>query len=214
MGLQIRPATTDDLDFLAWVILTASRSHLERGLWDIALGCDEEGCLSFLRELARTGTRSWAHYSRFIVAEVDGRAAAALCGYDPIEAGTPVMDAAIAEAAKQVGWSDSDVADYFARFAPLGTCFSDEAEGAWVIESVATLPAYRRRGLVNSLLETELDAGRAIGHRLAQISILIGNTPAQRAYENFGFLPDKEKRHADFEALVGVPGMLRLLRVL
>lgn len=214
MGLQIRPATIDDVDFLAWVILTASRSHLERGLWDIALGRDEEGCLSFLRELARAEPRSWAHYSRFIVAEVDGRAAAAMCGYDPIEAGTPVMDAAIAEAAKQVGWSDGDVADYFSRFEPLGTCFSDEAEGAWVIESVATLPAYRRRGLVNRLLETQLDAGRTIGHRLAQISILIGNTPAQRAYENLGFLPDKEKRHADFETLVGVPGMLRLLRVL
>jgi hypothetical protein len=74
MGLQIRPATIDDVDFLAWVILTASRSHLERGLWDIALGRDEEGCLSFLRELARAEPRSWAHYSRFIVAEVDGRA--------------------------------------------------------------------------------------------------------------------------------------------
>src|SRR5215470_9994540 len=100
MDIQIRQATTDDADFLAWVMLTASRSHLERGIWDITLNRDNEGCLSFLRELARTQTRSWGHYSRFIVAEVDGHAAAALCGYDPIEASAPVLAQAIDEAAK------------------------------------------------------------------------------------------------------------------
>jgi ribosomal protein S18 acetylase RimI-like enzyme len=214
MDTQIRPATSGDADFLAWVMLTAARSHLARGLWDITLKREEGDRLSFLRELARTETRSWGHYSRFIVAEVDGQAVAALCGYDPIEAGTPALVKAIDEAAKQVGWSDSDVADVWERFAPLGTCISDDAEGAWIIENVATLPSYRRRGLVNSLLESELEAGRARGQRLAQISTLIGNTPAQRAYEKIGFRPDKEKRHPDFEATVGAPGMVRLLRVL
>ena len=212
MGTQIRPATSDDADFLAWVMLTAARSHLERGLWDITLNRDQADCLSFLRELARTETRSWGHYSRFAVAAVDGEAAAALCGYDPIEAGTPALAKAIDEAAKQVGWSDSDVAAVWERFAPVGTCISDDAEGAWIIENVATLPSYRRRGLVNSLMENTLEAGRASGHRLAQISILIGNTPAQRAYEKIGFRPDTEKRHPDYEATVGVPGMIRLLR--
>jgi ribosomal protein S18 acetylase RimI-like enzyme len=212
MGTQIRPATIDDADFLAWVMLSAARSHLERGLWDITLNRRQEDCLSFLRELARTETRSWAHYSRFIVAEVDGQAAAALCGYDPIEAGTPALVNAIDEAAKQIGWSDSDVAGVWERFAPVGTCISDDAEGAWIIENVATLPSYRRCGLVNRLLENALEAGRARGHRLAQISILIGNTPAQKAYEKIGFLPDKEKRHPDYEATVGAPGMIRLLR--
>jgi ribosomal protein S18 acetylase RimI-like enzyme len=212
MDTQIRPATSDDADFLAWVMLTAARSHLERGLWDITLSRGQEDCLSFLRELAQTQTRSWAHYSRFVVAEMDGKAAAALCGYDPVEAGTPALAQAIDEAAKQVGWSDSDVAEVWERFAPVGTCISDDAEGAWIIENVATLPSHRRRGLVNRLLENELEVGRASGHRLAQISILIGNTPAQRAYEKIGFLPDKEKRHPDYEATVGAPGMIRLLR--
>jgi len=212
--VRIRPATINDVDFLAWVMLTAARSHLQRGLWDITLNRGEEDCLSFLRELARTETRSWAHYSRFTVAEVDGQAAAALCGYDPIEAGTPALVSAIDEAAKQVGWSESDVADIWERFAPVGTCISDDAEGAWIIENVATLPSYRRCGLVNSLLENELEAGRASGHRLAQISTLIGNTPAQTAYEKIGFVLDKEKQHPDYEAIVGVPGMMRLLLIL
>lgn len=214
MDTQIRPATSDDVDFIAWVMLTAARSHLERGFWDITLNRKQDDCLPFLRELARTETSSWGHYSRFIVAELDGQPAAALCGYDPVEAGTPVLAKAIDEAAKQVGWSDHDVSEIWGRFAPVGTCFSDDAEGAWIIESVATLPSHRRRGLVNRLLGDELEAGRAKGHRLAQISVLIGNTPAQRAYEKIGFMPDKEKRHPDFEATVGEPGMIRLLRPL
>ena len=214
MDTKIRPATSDDADFLGWVMLTAARSHLARGLWDITLNRGEEDCLSFLRELALTETRSWGHYSRFIVVEVDGQTAAALCGYDPIEAGTPALVKAIDEAARKVGWSDSDVTDVWERFGPVGTCISDDAEGAWIIENVATLPSYKRRGLVNRLLENELETGRARGHRLAQISIMIGNTPAQRAYEKIGFLPDKEKRHPDYKATVGAPGMIRLLRSL
>src|SRR5204863_6806429 len=135
-------------------------------------------------------TRSWAHYSRFTVAEVDGQAAAALCGYDPTQADTPALVNAIDEAARKVGWSDPDVAEVWERFAPVGTCISDDAEGAWIIENVATLPAFRRQGLVNRLLENVFEAGRAGGHRRAQISVIIGNTPAQRAYEKVGFAPD------------------------
>ena len=214
MGIRIRPATAEDADFLAWVILTASRSHLERGGWDIMLDRDQDECLSFLRELARTNTRSLEHYSRFIVAEVDGQAVAALCGYDPIEASDPVLSEAIDEAAKKLGWSEKEIEDARKRFAPVGTCFSDDAPGAWIIENVTTLPSYRRRGLVHKLLEAALETGRARGHQLAQISILIGNTPAQRAYEKAGFLADMEKRHPDYEAAVGAPGMIRLLRPL
>ena len=173
----------------------------------------ESGRLSLIPSpVGADKARSWGHYSRFVVAEVAGQAAAALCGYDPIEAETPTLVQAIDEAAKRIGWSDNDVADVWERFAPVGTCISDDAKGAWIIENVATLPSHRRRGLVNRLLENNLDTARARGHRLAQISILIGNTPAQEAYEKIGFRPDKEKRHPDYEAVVGVPGMIRLLR--
>ncbi len=44
--------------------------------------------------------------------------------------------------------------------------------------------------------------------------MLIGNTPAQMAYEKVGFVVDEEKRHPEFEAVIGAPGMMRLLRPL
>jgi RimJ/RimL family protein N-acetyltransferase len=56
-----------------------------------------------------------------------------------------------------------------------------------------------------------LDQGRKKGHGIAQISVLIGNTPAQYAYEKIGFKVADEKRNPDFLAVVGEPGMRRLL---
>ena len=61
-------------------------------------------------------------------------------------------------------------------------------------------------------MQATLDIGRSRGYRVGQISVMIGNTPAQRAYEKGGFKVADEKRHADFEKVVGEPGMRRMLR--
>jgi len=98
------------------------------------------------------------------------------------------------------------------RFLPISACISDETEGTWIVESVATLPAFRRCGRVKAMLLEALDKGLGKGYHLAQISVLIGNTPAQCAYEKVGFKVADEKRHPDFLAAVGEPGMRRLLR--
>jgi len=57
-----------------------------------------------------------------------------------------------------------------------------------------------------------LDRGRCKGYARAQIAVLIGNTPAQRAYESVGFKVVDEKRHPDFQTALGCPGIARLLR--
>jgi ribosomal protein S18 acetylase RimI-like enzyme len=214
MDVRTRRATTNDAAFLAWTMLAASRSHLPRAMWDVTLDRPEAECLAFLTELARTETRSWSHHSRFLVAEVDGRPAAALCGYDPVEDGTSSFMESVGEAAAVVGWSAGEVGAMWERSGPIVLCRSDDAEGAWIIENVAALPAYRRCGLVNRLLREVLDEGQFRGHRIAQSTMLIGNTPAQRAYEKVGFVVDAEKRHPEFEAVIGAPGMMRLLRPL
>jgi translation initiation factor 4G len=91
-------------------------------------------------------------------------------------------------------------------------CTFDTLDGAWVIESVATIPDYRRRGLADSLMTEILEAGRARGHRIAQLTILIGNVAAQSAYEKAGFTVRDEKRHPDFEAALGAAGFMRMVR--
>ena len=92
------------------------------------------------------------------------------------------------------------------------TCNPDNAEGAWVVENVATVPDFRRMGIVSRLLDEMVKRGRSRGHELAQISYLIGNSPALRAYEKAGFKLVNEKRHPDFEAAMGCPGVGTLLK--
>jgi ribosomal protein S18 acetylase RimI-like enzyme len=79
------------------------------------------------------------------------------------------------------------------------------------VESVAALPGVRRRGITTMLLQVAVDQARKAGYARAQITVLIGNTPAQKAYEKVGFRPAGEKRAPEFEATYGSPGMRRLL---
>jgi hypothetical protein len=54
MKIDIRPAGPDDAQFLAWVMLTATRSHLNYGVWEHFVGGTEQDCLSFLNCIATT----------------------------------------------------------------------------------------------------------------------------------------------------------------
>ena len=211
VDVSIIDARKEHIPFLAWVILAAFRSHLERGLWDLFVGGSEAECLRFLEELAATDTRHWGHYSNFVVAEADGTPVSALCGYFEAECGGPVLEQGIREAGRALGRTAEDDAAGWQRAGSIALCASEHAPGAWIVENVATLPEFRRRSLVDRLLEEILERGRKTGASVAEVGVLIGNDPAQRAYEKAGFEVVDEKRHPDFEAVYACPG-IRLLR--
>lgn len=212
--VKIRRAAPDDADFLAWVMLTASRAHLERGPWDLIIGADEAGCLEYLRRLAMAEPRSMCHYESFLVAEIGGRAAAALCVFRAGDEASIVAGQAMAKVECELGWTEQDVASSHQRMAPIGACFPTEAGADWCIDCVATLPEYRRRGLVDALLGEAIQQGVARGCKLAQILIFAGNDAAQAAYEKAGFKVYDESRSPEFEAALGSPGFRRLMRKL
>jgi ribosomal protein S18 acetylase RimI-like enzyme len=85
-------------------------------------------------------------------------------------------------------------------------------EGDWLIEHVATLPAYRGRGLVQALIDHALDEGRAAGFKRASISFLIGNEAAERRYAKAGFAFAEERRDPTFETITGASGFRRVAR--
>ena len=211
MNINIRSARPEDAPFLAWAILISGRAHVQRGIWEVILGGTEEECLAFLQRLAVTKMPHLFHYSCFLVAEGDGRPIAALGGYDPKFLGYPALRKAIVEVSKKMGFSGPDKAA-MKRSERVLCCIPDEVEGAWVIDSVATVPEFPRRGIVGKLLEEILEKGRNQGFRQAQINMYIGNMPAQKAYEKNGFKVIDEKRHPAFEEEIGSPGMVRLLR--
>jgi ribosomal protein S18 acetylase RimI-like enzyme len=211
MDIQIRSARPEDAPFLAWVILISGRAHVQRGIWEVILGGTEEESLTFLQQLSVSNTPHLFHHSCFLIAEVDGHPVAGLGGYDPRVLGYTALRQAVVEVSQKMGFSGPDEGA-MKRSERVLCCIPEEVERAWIIDSVATVPEFRRKGIVGRLLEEILEKGKQQGFRLAQINMYIGNVPARRAYEKHGFKVIDEKRHPYFEAEIGSPGMMRLLR--
>ena len=210
MDLQTRNARPDDAPFLAWLILTAGRAHVKRGIWEVVLDLTERDCLTFLEFLTVTNTPHLFHYSCYLIAETGSDPVSGLGGLDPEILGYPRLIEALSEVYGKLG--KAPTAELALGEPPrITTCIPPSVKGAWVIDSVATLPAFRRKGIVDRLLDEVLDLGREKGYHQAQISIYIGNTPAQRAYEKHGFRLLDEWPDPYFERKIGCPGMARLI---
>jgi len=217
MAIRIRRATERDLDLVTWVMLAASRSHLERGIWEYLNASGEAATLSFLRRLATTDTVNLFHWSLFLVAELDGEPGAAMCAYD---SSTQGFDVALPEmmAATAAEGIDAEDPEYVRRSQVMLSGFIMDDPGPpgprWVIENVATRPDMRRRGLVDALLHQLLGHGRERGFEHAQISVFIDNERARRAYVKAGFEPLAEQRSDDWSPEIGCPGTEMLLQPL
>ena len=209
MTLALRGACDRDVPFLAEVLEMAGRGHLPRGAWDLTFPDAEERAAA-LRRVAGGQIASWCHRDVFRIAELDGEGAAALVAFDAGALEQDTLGPALYAAFEHLRWAPERMAEAGARVAPFSRCFPDMPAGTWIVENVGTRPACRRRGLVRALLESALASGRRAGCRTAQISCLIGNDPAQRAYEQVGFRVVEERRDAEFERLLGCPGYSRL----
>ena len=209
----IRPGRPDDADFIARTVLLAQRGPRPRGWFDIALDQSEPRVLDFLRKLAIAKPRSWYQVSQFLIAEVDGEPAAALCAM-PSRETRATMRAAIEEVARDQGISAADLAPIFARGAYARDCWIQGGEEDWLIEHVASAPARRGRGLMQALIAHALSAGREAGFTNASITFVIGNDAAERCYAKAGFSFAEEKRDGAFEALTGTPGFRRFARTI
>lgn len=209
VAADIRDATAADAEFLAWVMLTASRSHLPRGIYEYAFDANEGQALELLRRITLTDDVHICHHSLFRIAEVDGRPAAAMCGFDSQTHEWPAVFFAAARFIADVGLAFDD--GFMQRAEVLKSAFpGNEPGGAWVVENVATWPEFRRRGLVARLIQDVIGQGREKGFKTAQIGVLIGNEPARKAYLRAGFKFREEKRTTEFEAALGSPGGERL----
>jgi ribosomal protein S18 acetylase RimI-like enzyme len=209
--MTIRSARPDDAPFIASTILSSQRGHRPRGWFDIALGWPEARTHDFVARVAIASAESMWHVSQFLIAEVDGKPAAALCA---LPAGGTGLAAwrAIEEVGAAAGLADSELEAIRQRGAYVRGCWVQGGESDWMIEHVAADPHQQGRGLVQSLIAQALAAGSSAGFRRATVSFLIGNTPAERCYAKAGFTFAAEKRDAAFEALIGAPGFRMFAR--
>jgi len=209
--MTIRSARPEDAGFTAQTILSSQRGYRPRGWFDVALGWPDAQCREFIARVAVARAVSMWHVSQFLIAEVDGKPAAALCAVPAAGTG-PAAWRAIEEVAAETALDPSELETIRRRGAYTRACWVQGGEGDWMIEHVATDPAYGGRGLVQALIAHALDKGRAAGFGRATVSFLIGNMPAERAYTKAGFVFADEKRDAAFEALIGAPGFRMFAR--
>ena len=200
---------------MARSILIAGRAHVPKGIWEVVLNTSEEECLRFLEHIAVTEIPHLFHYSCYFIAETsDTIPIGSLGGYDPKKLGYGSLQQALQSVYKKLAWTGQEAQKANERAAKILACLPREIDNAWVIDSVATMPEYRGRGVAESLLQTVLDEGRKQGYSLAQISLYIGNEPALRLYKKLGFEVIDETRDTYFEEKICSPGMLSLTRKL
>jgi len=210
MAEIIRQGRADDAAFIAHTVLLGQRGPRPLGWFDFALAQAEPQVLDFLTKLAVAKPRSWYHVSQFLVAEVEGRPAAALCAM-PSRETRDTMRAAIEEVASSSGLSAADI---FTRGAYARHCWVQGGEQDWLIEHAASQRSARGRGLMQALIAEGLSAGKRAGFSSASIGFLIGNDAAERCYAKAGFSFAEEKRDRAFETLTGSPGFRRFARAI
>ncbi|MBV8731852.1 MAG: GNAT family N-acetyltransferase [Acidobacteriia bacterium] len=161
MRILIRPGGCNDVEFLAWAMLCASRGHLPRGLWDLLIGSGEGACLEYLVRLAIVDPRSLYHFENFLIAEVEGLAAAALCRFETKGGGWIAAGAAMTQVEHDLGWTAEDKQASDRRIDPMFACLPPHSGADWVIENVATRAEFRGRGLARALLDSALSGRQA-----------------------------------------------------
>lgn len=63
------------------------------------------------------------------------------------------------------------------------------------ITNVAVLPEFRRRGFARSLMQDLIDYAKTEGIRSLTLEVRVGNLPAIRLYESFGFKVEGRRKH-------------------
>lgn len=206
MDTAIRPAAPQDASAVAELMYLAGKSHVETCIYDLMFPGSMEERLRKLASLFTARPRSWYHHSHYLVCEVGGSVAGSLCGFNDLESG----GAKLRDAFIEIGTDRAEGKAMYARMQPFHRVNPRHYEDSWVIEHVAVFPDYRGGGVITSLLEEILQRGREAGYDHAELNMLIGNTPARRAYEKAGFVIVEENTDEEFMSLFNTPGMFRL----
>jgi GNAT superfamily N-acetyltransferase len=196
--MKIRSAKAEDAPFLAWAIVESSRAGKKEGLFDRMLAPSEDLQKS-LEKLITHEIKTICHYSNFLVAEIDGTLAGALCGYDGHKLGWQSMSDALEKMACQ--------GDYKERISAYLVCEPSVEKNTLVLDFMITKEEFRGLGVVKELVKKVLLNARLKGFRRAQTGIEIGSVETQMAYEKMGFSFKEEKKSDYYLEEFGRPGI-------
>ena len=203
MGNTIRKANENDAAFIAWAILESSRAGKKIGFFDLIFQSgDDKALLKQLEKLTVTKTKSYCHYSNFLVAEAGGTPIAVLCGYEPRIATDTIFSKALAELGVEEGYEE--------RIAAYLLCRPEIDRQTWVLDFIEVKPGHDSFELMKALIQKSLLTARLKGYRKAQTMVEIGSVETKMVYDKLGFSFIDEKRSDYYKEVFGRAGIMRL----
>lgn len=207
MSITIRKALEGDALFIAQSLLKNSRADKKVGVFDYIFNTsDETALLESLRKLTLTTTKSYCHFSNFLIAQSEGNLVGTICGYEPRIATHDIF----ARALEEVGIDET----YHERIAGYLLCEPEIDNKTWVCEVMVTDHEYKSFELFKELIAKSLLTARLKGYRKVQTMLEIGSTESELLYKKLGFTLIDEKRSDYYEEQFGHAGLMRLQVIL
>lgn len=214
--VSFRSAVESDVKpLLGQTIRDSERAHTGRGIWDVAIGEDEDPnkSLACVLEEACLHPDCHFHYSHFLIAEIDGvdggkESVAAGCGFVYPTFSVNKSYPAMSSAAQRVrGMSAEESVQMWDKITFLSDIFPDyDYDNTWMIECIFVVEKHRKLGVAVQLIDALFDMGRDQQVKECLVVCAIGNKAAYRLYEKAGFECMGEGRSAVAEEALGSPG--------
>ncbi|MEL6838237.1 MAG: GNAT family N-acetyltransferase [Pseudomonadota bacterium] len=185
---EVRPATVQDIPFLARMDIEASSQPFGTPYWAEMLAGTDTTPQAFVAAMLRENASNWGKIEDFLILEVDGQPAATCCVFRPDAATSstgPLNLNRLAEIGWSLGWTTTQTAQVRAKY--LET-FGDDADylrpqADLIVETVAVDPGHRGKGLGTALMKAAFARGRALGAESIGIMVIQGNDNAQALYD-------------------------------
>lgn len=189
--ILIRYATKDDIPFLAQIILLAETSGKELISYKEMFPMNESDLLKkFESALDNEQLGHGLTYKTFVIAEFNGKKAAAACGYIEGEFGSSnhLMTGALINA-----FGMGDVLEGYEKNEKFKDVQINKTPGTLQIDSVATFPEFRGKGLFKLIFDEHCKmAGEKKCNKL-EIQVWAGNEAAISTYKKLGCELSNEK---------------------
>ena len=207
MNITVRKATESDAAVLAHAMLVSSRAGKKIGIFDLIFETSDDAELTErLEALVRTQTKSYCHFSNFLLATRGEKISGTLCGYEPRVATHDVFTKALAEVGIDEGYQE--------RIATFLLVESEIDRQTWMLDFMTVSEGCEPLPVVSELLKKSLLTARLKGYRKAQTMVEIGSSETAILYEKLGFEVKDEKRSELYAQQFGRAGIKRLQMVL
>jgi GNAT superfamily N-acetyltransferase len=216
---NLRSATAKDAPFLTTIICWAEAAGGIRTTYEALFELSRGELETMLQELVAEDIPGCELcFPAFVIAEHKGQAVAACAAWvegDGNQASNFLKAQMLCYALGPSRWKAAA-----RRMETLSKVELPRIAGSFQLDAFGVLPEYRGQGLVQDLIEGQLERNRQLGpqptHLLAQIQLVRGNAPAIRAYQKAGFEPSRERWTDDpgVHSILGSNGKLLLEKAL